>query len=44
MAKQQEAIIKTDLMKGKITSERLKGPMTFKALTTIYLADPKIQR
>lgn len=44
VAKQQEALIKTDLMMGRITSERLKGPMTFKALTTIYLADPKIQR
>jgi len=31
-------------MMGKITSERLKGPMSFKALTTAYLADPKIQR
>jgi len=44
MAKQQEAKIKTDLMMGKIVSERLKGPMRFKALTTAYLADPKIQR
>ena len=32
VAKQQEAMIKTDLMKGKIRSDREKGPMTFKAL------------
>ena len=44
LAGQQEAKIKTDLMMGKILSKRLKGPMTFKALTTVYLADPKIQR
>ncbi len=44
VANQQEAKIKTDLMMGKISSERLKGPMTFKALTIVYLADPKIQR
>jgi integrase len=44
LAKQQEAKIKTDLMMGKIVSERVKGPMTFKALTDAYLADPKIQR
>jgi integrase len=44
IAKQQEAKIKTDLMMGRIVSERLKGPMSFKALTTAYLADPKIQR
>lgn len=44
LAKQQEAKIKTDLMMGKIQSERVKGPMTFKALTDAYLADPKIQR
>jgi len=44
VAEQQEAKIKTDLMMGKISSERLKGPMTFKALTNAYLADPKIQR
>ena len=44
LAGQQEAKIKTDLMMGRIVSERIKGPMTFKALTDAYLADPKIQR
>ena len=44
VAKQQEAKIKTDLMMGKIVTERQKGPLTFKALTDAYLADPKIQR
>ena len=43
MAKQQEAKIKTDLMMGKVVTERLAGPMTIKALTTGYLDDPKIQ-
>lgn len=44
LAKQQEAIIKTDLMKGIVKSDQVQGSMTFKALTEAYLADPKIQR
>jgi len=40
VAKQHEAMIKTDLMMGKIVRERVKGPMTFKALTDADLAGP----
>src|SRR5689334_16435211 len=32
VAKQQEAIIMTDLMKGIVKSKQVQGPMTFKAL------------
>src|SRR2546426_8148866 len=44
LAKQQEAIIKTDLMKGIVKSDQVQGSMAFKVLTEAYLADPKIQR
>ena len=44
MAKQQEALIKTDLMKGLIKSDQVQGPMTFKALTERYLSHPDIRR
>ncbi|MDA1305466.1 MAG: tyrosine-type recombinase/integrase [Nitrospirae bacterium] len=44
MAKQQEAMIKTDLMKGMIVSARVKGPVTFKALGEGYLAFPDVKR
>ena len=44
MAKQQEAIIKTDLMKGAIKSDRESGPVSFKALADAYLALPLIKK
>src|SRR5262249_22291170 len=44
IAKQQEALIKTDLMKGLIKSEHLQGPVLFKNLTEVYLAAPEIKR
>jgi integrase len=44
MAKQQEALIKTDLMKGLVKSDQVQGPMTFKALTERYLSHPDIRR
>jgi integrase len=44
IAKQQEALIKTELMKGLIKSEHLQGPVLFKHLTEAYLAAPEIQR
>ena len=44
IAKQQEALIKTELMKGLIKSEHLQGPMLFKTLAEAYLAAPEIQR
>lgn len=37
-AKEQESIIKTDLLKGKVTSDRLPGPVTFQALAEAYLS------
>src|SRR2546427_1429752 len=37
VAKQQEALIKTDLMKGIVKSGQVQGPLTFKALTDAYL-------
>jgi integrase len=44
IAKQQEALIKTDLMKGLIKSEHLQGPVLFKNLAEAYLAAPEIKR
>ena len=44
IAKQQEALIKTDLMKGTIKSEHVQGPMSFDALTERYLAAPEIKK
>ncbi len=44
IAKQQEALIKTELMKGLVKSNRLHGPMTFKALAESYLEAPEIKR
>ena len=44
MANDQETMIKNDLMKGAIKSERVKGPVTFKALAKAYLAFPDVQR
>jgi len=44
LAKQQEALIKTDLMKGIVKSDQVQGPMTFKALAEAYLASPDIKR
>ena len=43
VAKQQEALIKTDLMKGLIKSNQVQGPMTFKALAGAYLALPRVK-
>ncbi len=42
VAKQQEALIMTDLMKGIVKSDQVQGPMTFKALTEAYLALPRV--
>ena len=42
VAKQQEALIMTDLMKGIVKSDQVQGPMTFKALTEAYLALPLV--
>jgi integrase len=38
VAKQQEALIKTDLMKGIVKSDQVQGPMKFGALAEAYLA------
>ena len=43
LAKQQEALIKTALMKGEIKSERLPGLMTFRAWGEKYLEIPEIK-
>lgn len=43
LAKQQEALIKTDLMKGLVRSDQVQGPMTFKALAEAYLALPRVK-
>jgi integrase len=37
LAREQEACIKRDLMVGIIKSDRLSGPVTFKALAALYL-------
>jgi len=44
VAKQQEAMIKTDLMKKLVKSERVQGPITFRALADTYLSSPDIRR
>ena len=44
LAKQQEAIIKTDLMKGNMKSERDVGHMTFRALAKMYLESPIVPK
>ena len=44
MADDQATMIKNDLMKGMIVSERVKGPVTFKALAEAYLAFPDVKR
>ena len=44
VAKEQEALIKTDLMKELVKSERVHGPMTFRALADAYLSSPDIRR
>src|SRR5213593_4092365 len=38
LAKQQEALIKTDLMKGIVKSDKGPSPMTFRAWAEQYLA------
>jgi len=43
VAKQQEALIKTDLMKGIVKSDQVQGPLTFKALAEAYLALPRVK-
>lgn len=43
IAKQQEALIKTDLLKGAVKSERQAGPLAFKPLIEGYLNDPYIK-
>lgn len=43
IAKQQDALIKTELMKGTVRSERLPGPITFKAWAERYLEIPEIK-
>jgi len=40
----QEAIMKTDLMKGVIKSDRASGPVSFKALADAYLSLPSIKK
>ena len=42
MAKQQEALLKTNLMKGLVKSDQVQGPMTFKVLAEAYLALPRV--
>ncbi|MCZ6800494.1 MAG: tyrosine-type recombinase/integrase, partial [Nitrospirae bacterium] len=44
VAKQQEAMIKTDLMKGGIKGEKGRQPITFKGLAEFYLARPEVKR
>ena len=43
VAKQHEAIIKTNLMKGIVKSDHVQGAITFKALADAYLALPRVQ-
>src|SRR5216117_3959468 len=43
LAKQQEALIKTDLMKGIVKSDQVQGAPTFKALAEAYLALPRVK-
>ncbi len=44
VAKQQEALIKTELMKGVVKSDHAPGPITFKALADAYLDRPEIRK
>lgn len=44
MAKQQETLLKTDLMKGVVKSAQAPGPVLFKVLADKYLALPPIKR
>ncbi len=44
IAKQQGALIKTDLMTGLVKSERVQGPMTFRALADASLSSPDVRR
>jgi hypothetical protein len=44
IAKQQEALIKMDLMMGTIKSEHVQGPTSFDAHTERYLAAPEIKK
>jgi hypothetical protein len=44
IAKQQEALIKTDLMMGTIKSEHVQEPTSFDAHTECYLAAPEIKK
>ncbi|TKS61969.1 MAG: hypothetical protein EWM72_00096 [Nitrospira sp.] len=43
LAKQQEAILKTDLMKGLINSEKVAASMTFRAWGEKYLDMPEVK-
>ena len=43
VAKQQEALIMTNLMKGIVKSNYVQGQMTFKALAEVYLALPRVK-
>jgi hypothetical protein len=44
MATQQEAMIKTDLMKGRVKSERESSYMTFQSLARIYHSTQTVQK
>ena len=43
VAKQQDAMIMTNLMKGIVKSDHFQGQMTFKALAEAYLALPRVK-
>ena len=44
MAKQQEAMIKTGLMKGEMKSAKCQNLFSFKELAKFYLSHPTVQR
>jgi len=44
VAKEQEAMIKTDLMKGAIKSDHSRDLFTFKELSNFYLSHPTVQK
>jgi len=44
VAKQQEAMIKTDLMKGKIKSDKCQEFLNFRGLAKFYLSHPTVQK
>jgi len=44
LARQQEALIQTDLMKGIVKSDQVQGPLTFKALAETYLALHRVKQ